>query len=291
LLALELVRLIGRTLILLLALATAVATPAAAETVVRGLDHIPLAVRDLDASKADFEALGFVLKPGRPHANGLRNAHVKFPDGTEIELITAPAATDALTSEYHTWLKDGDGPAFLGLYAPDLGALIERISRLGLTLDRNGDLGTFSEPVALKRLFFANRQRSPTDRTEHFAHANTAFSLAGVWLAGAAAEQRLLPSLGAAPIEEPPCGPLGPSSAAFSLSEGEIVFLPATAQLAPGRSIIGATVAVKSIDTLRSILNGNRIRHARAADCARDSLWVGPVHGLWLEFRQLPASR
>ena len=284
---------IARSLILLLALATAVANPAAAEAVVRGLDHIPLAVKDLDASKTDFEALGFVLKPGRPHENGLRNAHVKFPDGTEIELITAPAATDALSSEYHAWLKDGDGPAFLGLYAPDLGALGEHVSRLGFALERKGNLSTFSEPAALKRLFFANRQRSPTDRPEHFVHANTAFSLAGVWLAGAVAEQGLLPILGAAPLKEPPCGPLGPSSAAFSLSEGEVVFLPATAQLAPGRSIIGATVAVKSIDTVRGVLIGNRIRYTRAAGCARNSLWVGPpaAHGLWLEFRQLPASR
>jgi len=67
----------------------AAAGPAAPEPVVRGLDHVPLAVKDLEQAKADFEALGFALKPGRPHDNGLRNAHVKFPDGTEIELITA----------------------------------------------------------------------------------------------------------------------------------------------------------------------------------------------------------
>jgi len=61
----------------------------AAQPQVQGLDHIPIAVRDLDRAKADFEALGFVLKPGRLHTNGLRNAHAKFADGTELELITA----------------------------------------------------------------------------------------------------------------------------------------------------------------------------------------------------------
>ena len=59
-----------------------------------GMDHIPVVVADLDKAEADFRAMGFSIKPGRPHSNGIRNAHVKFPDGTEIELITAPAAVE-----------------------------------------------------------------------------------------------------------------------------------------------------------------------------------------------------
>jgi hypothetical protein len=268
-------------------------SPAAEEAVVRGLDHIPLAVKDLERSRIDFETLGFALKSGRPHENGLRNAHVKFPDGTEIELITAPAATDALASEYYNWLKDGDGPAFLGLYAPSFAALNDRLSRLGFALNRKAGIGTFSEPVALRWLFFGNRRLSPTDRPEHFAHANTAFSLAGVWLAGATAEQRLFPNLGALTLTERPCGPLGAGSEAFSLPEAEIVFLPATAQLVSGRSIVGATVRIKSIDAVESVLTTNRIRHDRVAGCGRHGVWVGPAaaHGMWLEFRQQPGSR
>jgi hypothetical protein len=279
---------ISRSLNLALALAIATA-PVTGEEVVRGLDHIPLAVKDLEQSKVDFEALGFVLKPGRPHETGLRNAHVKFPDGTEIELITAPLATDALASEYHSWLRDGDGPVFLGLYAPDLSKLVQRSSQLGLSLDRKGDFVTISEPPALRRLFFARRQRSPTDQSEHFAHANTAFSLEGIWLAGAVAEQRLLPMLGAVPVE-PPCGPFGSGAAAFSMAEGKIVLLPTTAQFVPGRSIIGATVTVKSIETVRNTLTKNHVRFDQVESCGRDSLWVDTTaaHGMWLEFHQPP---
>lgn len=278
-----------RSLILAFASSMCAAALAAPDAVVHGLDHIPLAVKDLEQSKADFEALGFVLKPGRPHANGLRNAHAKFPDGTEIELITAPAAVDALTSDYRNWLKGGDGPAFLGLYTPDFNALIERLARFGLALDRKGDLVTFSESADLRRLFFARRQHSPTDRPEHFAHANTALSLAGVWLAGVVAEQHLLLKLGVTPTDNPPCGPFGSGSAVFSLSEGEITFLPAAARLAPDRSIVAATVTVRNLATARSILTANRIPYVQVAGCARDSLWVRPAdtHGLWLELRQL----
>src|SRR4030095_13804928 len=104
---------------IVLVLSATTAALRAQDAVVRGLDHIPLAVRDLEQSQADFEALGFVLKPGRPHANGLRNAHAKFPDGTEIELITAVSASDALSSDYVDWLKQGAAPAFRGFFALD----------------------------------------------------------------------------------------------------------------------------------------------------------------------------
>src|SRR5215467_13081676 len=73
-----------------------------------GMDHIPVVVRDLEQAEADFKRLGFAIKPGRFHPDGIRNAHVKFPDGTEIELITAPAATDALTSDYRASLQSGE---------------------------------------------------------------------------------------------------------------------------------------------------------------------------------------
>jgi hypothetical protein len=268
--------------VLLAASGALASSPAADQPVVRGLDHIPVAVRDLERANADFGALGFTLKPGRPHANGLRNAHVKFPDGTEIELIAVPAAVDALTSEYQRWLEGGDGPAFLGLYAPDFRSLRERLSRLGLVLHEAGNLGTFTELAALRRLFFARRQHSPTDRPEHFAHANTAVSLAGVWLAGAEAMQRLLPALGAVPAETPPCGPFGIGSTSLALPEGEIVFLPATAQLPQGRPIVAATVKVRSLETARSVLQGHRMRYRQLPGCTRDSLWVAPedAHGL-----------
>jgi hypothetical protein len=276
-----------------MAFAMTVNAAAASEPVVRGLDHIPLAVNDLEASKADFEALGFVLKPGRPHENGLRNVHAKFPDGTEIELITVHAAVDALTLRYRGWLNIGDGPAFLGLYAPNFAALAQRLTRTGLTLHVSGGLGVLAESVELQHLFFAHRQRSTTDRPEHFDHANTAYSLAGVWLAGAEAELNLLALLGAVPTTQARCGPFGASAAAFSLPEAEFIFLPATGQTVPGRTIVGATVAVKSLEAVRQVLDQNRVRHVEAPGCDRDSIWVTPsaAHGMWLEFHRPPAAR
>lgn len=251
-----------------------IAARADAQPLVQGLDHIPIAVRDLERAGADFAALGFALKPGRPHDNGLRNLHAKFPDGTEIELITASRAADPLSSFYVDWLKAGDGPALLGLYAPDFDAIARRLRDMGIGFARRRDLIGFNDP-SLRHVFFARRQKAPSDRPEHFAHANTAFGLRGLWLAGDLATPVLRDLPAGERTLRSPCAPFGSGLSTLRLPEGEIVLLPP----AGGRSIVAATLVVGSLEAVR------RLIPTAVTGCASDSLWV-ETHGLWLEFRQ-----
>jgi catechol 2,3-dioxygenase-like lactoylglutathione lyase family enzyme len=269
--------------ILLVILGSAAASAASA---VRGLDHIPVAVADLDRAKADYEALGFVLKPGQPHRNGLRNVHAKFPDGSEIELITAAAAMDELSAAYVEWLKGGDGAPFAGFYAPALNSLVRLIADLGLPLTLRDGIAVFPAPSPFSHLFFGRRQRSPTDAPEHFAHPNTAFGLVRVWLSEDAATQSLLRMLALPHADEPRCAPFGTSQAILAMTEGEIVFVrPAAA--GSRRPILGVTIAVASLDAARRVLTENGIAQT---PCADGGLWIAPdrAHGVWLELRQTP---
>ncbi|HLG46749.1 MAG TPA: VOC family protein [Reyranella sp.] len=234
----------GRWLCTLLLL---LGSPAVAQ--IQGLDHIPIVVRDLDRSAADFASLGFALKAGRPHANGLRNVHAKFRDGTELELISPDTPTDELSQRYVEWLKQGDGPVSLGLFAPNIA------------------------PPAIEGVFFDKRQKSPTDRPEHFAHPNGATTLAAVWLAGSPVERQLVDVVGRWPVDQPVCAPFGKVARVLRLPEGEIVLLPRLSN----RPIVGATVAVASLDPVRRFVTRS------AVDCPR-SVWV-ETHGLWLELR------
>lgn len=241
-------------------LALNLAAPATA-----GLDHIPIAVNDLAHAADDYRALGFALKPGRAHDNGITNQHVKFPDGTELELITAPAARDALTTTYRTHLAAGDGPAFLSLFAPGVD---ER------------SLGLEADP--LRYIFMFGRNQSPTDRPEHFAHANTAESLIGVWLAAddLSGERRVLERLGARIATGNVEVPDRATATVAHLTDGEVILLPAGRQIVPGRRIVGATVRVRDLAAARQVLAG-RGRESGA------SIFLPPAltHGLWLEFR------
>ncbi len=269
-------------------LASTAISAAAPAAPIQGMDHMPLAVRNLDQARADFEKLGFVLKPGRHHDDGIRNAHIKFADGTEIELITAAAPTDALATEYTDFLKAGDGPAFWSLYSPNLDALTQRLAKLGLSPQNDGEIVTFSQAALPHRLFFAGREKSPTDKPAYFMHPNTAYRLAGAWLAGAAPEAKLTQKLGATRTEGPVCAPFAKHGVSLSLPEATIVFVEPTAAWPSSRSLLGATVLVRSLDTARAVLRQNHVAFLETPGCVHASLWIGPqeAHNAWLELRE-----
>ena len=275
--------------IALLLAASLMTAAAPAKPLVEGLDHTPVAVRDLDQAAVDFAKLGFTIKPGRPHADGIRNRHVKFPNGGEIELITASSPTDALARDYADWLEGGDGPAFWSLYAPDLVALTTFLSQHQLQPTNQGDVVTYSQGAAAHRLFFADRLRSPTDGPAYWAHPNTAYKLSRVWLAGSASEIDLVSQLGARKRQPGSCAPFDAHATAYVLpGEGDEIAVSAKVRRPPARTLLGVTVLVRSLDAARKVLDANHISIAPPTGCRSHSLWVGPkdAHGLWLELAQ-----
>jgi len=258
---------------------------------VLGLDHIPLAVTDLDTTAERYRELGFTLKPGRLHENGIRNQHVKFTDGTELELISLREARDPLTAEYLKLLASGDGPAFVGFYAPDINQLTGQLDAEGRTYRYDGGLLTFPESDRLRYIFFGDRNRSPTDSPEHFEHRNGAEALIGVWIAGddLDPERQLLTALGATITEQEVYVPERLKATVARLQQAEVVFLPASQQLVPGRRIVGATIRTRDLDALRRVLEAASWSVPPVVQTTYGrSMFVSPgiAHGIWLEFRQ-----
>ncbi|MDT3378950.1 VOC family protein [Labrys neptuniae] len=134
----------------------------------RGLDHLVLAVRDLEAAASHYRALGFTVGARNRHPWGTENHVVQFP-GTFLELITvgSEGITDAVWADrscFATFSRDyldryGDGFAMLVVEAQDAAA--DR-----LAFDEAG-IGGF-EP------FFFERQARRPDGSE----VRVAFTLA-----------------------------------------------------------------------------------------------------------------
>jgi hypothetical protein len=252
-----------------------------------GLDHIPVAVRDLEAASATYRALGFALKPGRPHANGIRNAHVKFPDGAGIELLTVAAGVDPLSTTYVDLIRAGDGPAFLSFHARDMAALHAALRAGGHAFRQSGGL-TDLEAGRFGYLFWLQDNRSPTDRPEHFAHANGATALGAVWIAtdDGDALASLLVQLGGRRERRRVFAPDALDATAVTLDAGEVLILPARLQLLPGRPVIGASFRVTDLGLVKRTLSRANVS-PRPDDGAISRVVVEPkhAHGLWLEFR------
>ena len=270
--------------------APAAAEGCAAARPVIGLDHIPLAVNNLERATDDFHRLGFTLKAGRLHDNGIRNQHVKFEDGAGIELITASQARDAQTAKYLRLLSQGDGPALLGLHTANMDALAKSLESIGQPYVRQGGFVTLAEP-GFDYLFFGGSNRSPTDRPEHFAHANTASAMIGVWIAGGDVPRlsRLFASLGALIIEKQVFVPERINATVARLENGEITFLPASRQVMSGRPIVGAVFKTRDLGKAQRLWASTDNAAPVVVQAARHrSLFIPPqtAHGIWLEFRE-----
>jgi catechol 2,3-dioxygenase-like lactoylglutathione lyase family enzyme len=258
---------------------------------IAGLDHIPLAVRDLAAATDTYRRLGFSLKPGRLHENGIINAHVKFPGGSGVELITAPAGVDDLTRKYRRHLDAGEGPAFFSLHVREPAALAAALTRAGIQYQQAG-LTRLVNP-ALTWMFFVSDNRSPTDRPEHFAHPNGAEAMVRVWVApkDPAALRGLLEALGGAAttaaVSAPARTPASIEARVVRLTNGEVVILPASSQSMPDRPIVGVTFRVRSVQDTASYLAKAGVRVDTTPDASgAPRLLVAPseAHGAYLEF-------
>jgi catechol 2,3-dioxygenase-like lactoylglutathione lyase family enzyme len=268
------------------AILQAAAEPEKPGTAALGLDHVIVAIHDLEKAAQRYQDLGFALKPGRPHDNGIRNQHVKFPDGIEIELLTAPEARDDLTAQYRRHLAGGDGPAFFALYA-ETDAAARRLDAAGISYRRKGGFLTFPDAHPLKTLFFSRRNQSPTDRPEHFAHPNTAQTLIALWLAGdLEPERNLLSVFGGTAKQQTVRMPEPVSAEVVAVEDAQIYLLPASRQFQPGRKIVGVTVSVRSLAAARAAL---RVKLPKTAQATDRSLFLPPAvtHGIWLELREI----
>ncbi len=245
-----------------------------------GIDHIPTVVEDLDESSARYRELGFVLKPGRAHDNGLLNRHVKFKDGSGIELLSVPAAPkDELTRTYSALLRKGEGPAYLSFHARDSDARAAALNAADVGFSVTSGMTTLDDP-RLGFLFFVEDNRSPTDRPEHFAHPNGAGAMSEVWLA--VDEQTLVSlrtlflALGAVETKKVVQAPDTTEAVVFHVQNGRVIVVQKRHQLINGREVIGATfrVSVQSDADTDAVIGG---REGAGADST-------PVNNLWLRF-------
>jgi catechol 2,3-dioxygenase-like lactoylglutathione lyase family enzyme len=112
------------------------------DRMIRGIDHVVIAVRDLEAASADYRRLGFTVTPGGEHTGGAtHNALISFADGAYFELI---AFREPDREQDHKWwakLARGEGSVDFALLSDDLATDAERLRAAGVTVDGPTDGG------------------------------------------------------------------------------------------------------------------------------------------------------
>src|SRR6058998_2618487 len=99
----------------------------------RGIDHIVIAVPDLAAARESYAALGFTVVPGGRHPVGTHNALIAFGDGSYVELIAFYENNPA-----HKWwapLQAGGGLVDFCMQTDDLRGDTEAFRKAGVSID------------------------------------------------------------------------------------------------------------------------------------------------------------
>ncbi len=109
---------------------------------VRGIDHIVIAVRDLATASHDYAQLGFTVTPGGEHTGGgTHNALISFADGAYFELI---AFREPDRPQEHKWwgrFAKGEGTVDFALLSDDVAAEATRLAEAGIDVDGPKDGG------------------------------------------------------------------------------------------------------------------------------------------------------
>ncbi|MBA3450881.1 MAG: VOC family protein [Chloroflexia bacterium] len=123
---------------------------------VRGIDHLVLAVRNLAAASDDYAQLGFTVTPGGEHTGGAtHNALISFADGAYFELI---AFREPDRPQQHKWwgrFAKGEGPVDFALRGDDDAAEAARLAGSGIDVEGpidGGHLRPDGERIAWRNL-------------------------------------------------------------------------------------------------------------------------------------------
>jgi catechol 2,3-dioxygenase-like lactoylglutathione lyase family enzyme len=104
----------------------------------RGIDHLVIAVKDLDVAIRNYSALGFTVVRGGRHPIGTHNALIALQDGSYLELIAF--LTGAPPHPWYRRIERGGGLVDYCMQTDDLTADVERLRRAGVAMNEPSPL-------------------------------------------------------------------------------------------------------------------------------------------------------
>jgi len=193
------------------------------------IDHVIAVYNDLENVVKNYEDLGFTLKQGYKHKNGLINAHIKFKNGTSVELISVSEnPIDKISKTYASLLKNGEGGVFIALSGLSVDELKEKLKDTDIkySIERNQswDYVTFNDSN-LEHLFFISYKIQINDSQKMLIHKNDLEKIGNVWIEGNDKVKYLFKILGMESVGFISDNEIGKGEK-FKTSSGDIVIIP-----------------------------------------------------------------
>ncbi len=109
----------------------------------RGIDHMVIAVKDLQQAEAEYEKLGFAIVPGGRHPGGTENAIAGFESHGYLELLTVYDPNGSGARDFVAFLSSQEGAVAVGLDTSSADLTAAHLRRAGLEV-RGPTAGTIT---------------------------------------------------------------------------------------------------------------------------------------------------
>ncbi len=284
-----------------------------------GLDHVVIAVRDLDyVSRVYTDVLGFTPVQRGSAAPGIRHCIIPF-GSTYLELVTVAPSSPAGSkdsSQLADFLGRREGARFVGLDVSSAAKTAELLRSRGLPVSgpqevANTPEGAAKAPTALWRTVGFVTPVVPADaiffieyspglvRADVPRHANTSMGIHAAWMAvkDLQAAAKAYESIGLPAGRIVPAPRLAATGREVAAGQGVILLLGATdahglvaSSLSEhGEGILGVSIEVRDIEATQTLIENSTEQtfHTYKGPYG-ESILVSPAltYGVWMEFFQ-----
>ena len=149
------------------------------------LDHIIIGTKDIQNSIVFFEdKLGFEIKKGKDHNNGLKNYFIEFNDKSEIEIMSIQKPNDNLAFEYESLINKDQYAFQFAIRTNQLSQLKNHLSNLSENFTEFYETESYSI-LSKKRIdpkfpfFFIQHHKENHIQSNH---TNNSSGISSIWL-------------------------------------------------------------------------------------------------------------
>jgi hypothetical protein len=165
------------------------------------LDHVIQLCPDLPDCIDEYTDLNFHIKEGTLHENGLRNAHIKFPNSSSMEFITLEGPpSDLISKRYDQLLRNQTIGAYLALTGLQIPKIQSELNKLNIEFETSsGKLWSyilFDETSELAHIFFIVYHLDVPSAAEVSKHRNRFDHIESVTMESTPVVIKLLTGLG-----------------------------------------------------------------------------------------------
>ncbi|MBK7104663.1 MAG: VOC family protein [Ignavibacteriae bacterium] len=220
------------------------------------LDHIIIGTKNLKDISELFRKIGFTIKEGKLHKNGIKNNFIEFDDNSEIEFVEIKNPTDNFTKEYEKLILQKNYGLQFALRVNDIENLKNNFTSANSNfteLQKGKDFSTLSAKNINYDLpiFFIEFNKLNNSKTNH---ENKTKGISSIWFETKNIKKTAheLVDIGFEPIGNHSIPTFPGKIVELKNANFKIILIESVKD-----EITGITISIENINAIKNILNNN----------------------------------